>query len=133
MIFRFRSARDSALILRVANGDRRAFRLLYQRFTGPVHRCVQTSLPFPEEVPAGVCATFVEVWWLARHHRGTEPREWILGIAGRRAAERRRNPSTDWPQPRESSHVALAELLGGRHRPSLRSTPATRAFSSTTN
>ena len=114
MIFRFKSDRDSALILQVADGDRRAFRLLHKKFTGPVHHRVRAALPGPEDVPAIVCATFVEVWWLARHHCGADTREWILGIAGRRADECRRCPSTDWPQPRDSSQVALAQLLGER-------------------
>lgn len=132
MNLRFLSPGDTVLVTRIAGGDRGAFRTLYERFHRPVETHVR-HLPLAADVPSIVAATFVEVWWLARHHTGTEVRGWVLGIADRRAADRHGSPPMDWPQPRESSHVALAHLLGGRHRPSRRSTPATRAFSSAMN
>jgi DNA-directed RNA polymerase specialized sigma24 family protein len=115
VILPFLSPRDTVLVTRIAGGDRGAFRILYQRFHRPVETHVR-RIPIAADVPSIVAATFVEVWWLARHHTGGEVRGWVLGIADRRAADRRGGPVGDWPQPRESSHVALAQLLGGRPR-----------------
>jgi hypothetical protein len=47
-------------------------------------------MPDPADAAAGVSATFVEVWWLARFHAaaGTDVPAWIMTIADRRAGER---------------------------------------------
>lgn len=114
MSFRFRSVPDGVLAARVADGDRGAFRRLHQRLRDPVETCVRTSVTDPAEVAAIVSATFVEVWWMARHHRGADVRGWVLGIAARRSAEHRRGPATSAVQPSDASRVALAQLLGGK-------------------
>jgi hypothetical protein len=62
-----------------------------------------------------VLSTFVEVWWLAGDHcaPGTDVRDWILGVAGRRAYDSRRGTAGGRPiSPYDAALVALAELLG---------------------
>jgi DNA-directed RNA polymerase specialized sigma24 family protein len=52
--------------------------------------CVRLSSP--ADVSAVVCATFEEVWWLARFHTAadTDVRAWITAIVARRAADQLR-------------------------------------------
>ena len=102
------------LVARVAGGDRAAFRRLYARLHTAVCDHVDGILSRSADVPAVVSSTFVEVWWLSRHHTapGTDVRRWIAGIATARAAERERGPERDGPLPPEASQVALGQLLG---------------------
>jgi DNA-directed RNA polymerase specialized sigma24 family protein len=102
------------LVGRIAHGDRAAFRRLYARLHSPVCDHVDEILSRRADVPAVVSSTFVEVWWLARHHAGTgtDVRTWIAGIARARATERERGPERYGLLPAEASHVALRQLLG---------------------
>lgn len=102
------------LVARVAGGDRAAFRRLYARLHAAVCDHAEGILSRSADVPAVVSSTFVEVWWLARHHTapGTDVQRWIAGIATARATERERGPERDGPLPPEASHVALWQLLG---------------------
>ena len=102
------------LVTRVAAGDRAAFRRLYTRLHTAVCDQVDEILSRSADVPAVVSSTFVEVWWLARHHTapGTDVRTWVEAIATARATERERGPGRDGPWPPEASHVALGQLLG---------------------
>jgi len=102
------------LVTRVAAGDRAAFRRLYARLHTAVCDQVDEILSRSADVPAVVSSTFVEVWWLARHHTapGTDVRRWITGIAAVRATERERGTERGGPVPPEASHVALGQLLG---------------------
>ena len=102
------------LVGRIASGDKAAFRRLYARLHTAVCDHVDGILSRRADVPAVVSSTFVEVWWLARHHSGsgTDVRTWIAGIAAARAAERERGPERGGLLPPEASHVALGQLLG---------------------
>ena len=90
----------AVLIERVAAGDRPALRQLYDTLCDPVHERLRRTLTDPGDVRAVLHATFVEVWWLARFHTGPgeDHPAWILGIAARRAAERR-------PVPRSTAEL----------------------------
>jgi DNA-directed RNA polymerase specialized sigma24 family protein len=103
-----------SLVTRVAGGDRAAFRRLYARLYTAVCDHADAILSRNADVPAVVSSTFVEVWWLARHHTspGTDVRTWVEGIATARATERERGSGRDGPWPPEASHVALGQLLG---------------------
>ena len=102
------------LVTRVAAGDRAAFRRLYARLHAAICDHVDELLSRSADVPAVVSSTFVEVWWLSRHHTapGTDVRRWVAGIATARATERERGPERHGPLPAEASHVALRQLLG---------------------
>jgi RNA polymerase sigma-70 factor (ECF subfamily) len=103
-----------SLVTRIAGGDRAAFRRLYARLHTTVRADVAGILSRSADVPAVVDSTFVEVWWLSRHHTGpgTDVRTWIACIATARAIERERGPERDGPLPPDASHVALGQLLG---------------------
>jgi DNA-directed RNA polymerase specialized sigma24 family protein len=102
------------LVTRVAGGDRTAFRRLHARLHTAVCDQVAAILSRRADVPAVVNSTFVEVWWLSRHHTapGSDIRGWIAGIATARATERERGPDRAGLLPPEASHVALGQLLG---------------------
>ena len=102
------------LVTRVAGGDKAAFRRLHARLHTAVCDQVAAVLSQRADVPAVVNSTFVEVWWLSRHHTepGTDIRSWIAGIATARATERERGPDGGGLLPPEASHVALGQLLG---------------------
>ncbi len=116
-----------SLVTRVAGGDKAAFRRLYARLHTAVCDQVAEILSRSADVPAVVSSTFVEVWWLSRHHTGsgTDVRSWIAGIAALRATERERGTGRDGLLPPEASHVALRQLLSE----SGRSARARRALS----
>ncbi|MGX6608524.1 hypothetical protein ACWKSP_41390 [Micromonosporaceae bacterium Da 78-11] len=110
----------SALIGRIAAGDRAALQTLYSSLGDIVHAEVRRALSDPDDVQAAVYATFVEVWWLARFHTrdGADIPTWITVVAGRRAAERRWAATTAKPRIDtfaygvDSNRTALAGLLG---------------------
>lgn len=103
-----------SLVTHIARGDKAAFRRLYARLHTAVCDHVAGILSRRADVPAVVSATFVEVWWLSRHHTrpGADVRTWIAGIATARASERERGPGLDGLTPPEASQVALSQLLG---------------------
>ena len=88
---------DLALLRRVAEGDREAFRRLYSQYHRRLHRFLMRltrERPIAEEV---INDTMMVVWQHARDFRGaSRVSTWILGIAYRRALktlERSRNAS----------------------------------------
>lgn len=102
-----------ALVARIARGDKAAFRRLYARLHSAVCDHAEGILSRHADVPAVVSSTFVEVWWLSRHHTepGSDVRSWIAGIATARATERERGSERGGLVPPEASHVALRQLL----------------------
>lgn len=103
-----------SLVARIAGGDKAAFRRLYARLHTTVCDHAAGILSRHADIPAVVSSTFVEVWWLARHHTtpGTDVRSWIAGIVTARAIERERGPESGGLWPPEAGHVALRQLLG---------------------
>ena len=101
----------SSLVRRIARGDKTAFHQLYTSLHSAVREDAAGILSRGADVPAVVSSTFVEVWWLARHHTGTDVRAWIAGIVAFRAHERERGPAAD-ESAADDSHVDLARLLG---------------------
>jgi DNA-directed RNA polymerase specialized sigma24 family protein len=95
------------LVRRIALEDRTAFADLYDALAARLLRQVQASTADPVQAAAITCATFVEVWMLARGHvdPDTDVYAWITDIVGRRAADRQpagRTCTQDrepWPRP----------------------------------
>jgi RNA polymerase sigma-70 factor, ECF subfamily len=102
---------DDSLLERVARGDRRALKRLYDRFAGQVLAVglrVLGSRADAEEVTQEV---FVEVWSRADRfdpERGSA-RAWLMGIARNRAIDRLRRRQAD---------SRMAEAVRGEERPS---------------
>ncbi|WP_203739769.1 hypothetical protein [Actinoplanes cyaneus] len=104
----------SELLALTANGDRVAFRELYEELRAPVMRQVCRSLAGSDEIREVVYGTFVEVWWMARFHAAdsAEVMPWVLDIACRRAEEcaRTRSPA----DAGATNRVLLETLLRSR-------------------
>ena len=80
-----------ALVSGVAHGERRALAGLHHSLAPEVLIAIRRSLPDPVESTCVLRATFVEVWRLARYHTTAGGvRDWVTGIASRRAAARAR-------------------------------------------
>ena len=85
-----RNDRLHDLVIRVAAGNRPAFRTLYSLMAMRVWRDAVRLLP-PGDARAVTRSTFVEVWHLARHHLGHEAGEigaWVQAIAARHIDDR---------------------------------------------
>jgi len=118
------------LVVRIAAGDRAAFRGLYGFLAMKVWRDAVRTLPRPIDARAVTRSTFVEVWHLAGHHlddAGPDTRTWIAAITARRVDDRLRVPDTlyllrdDYDR---HTHRELAALLGAGHA-TMRTGPAT--------
>jgi DNA-directed RNA polymerase specialized sigma24 family protein len=83
----------AALVGRVAQADRDAFTRMYETLSPAVITSLRGALLNPADVTAVAAATFIEVWWLARHHtdRATDVYAWVIGIATRRTSEHLRS------------------------------------------
>ncbi|MEZ5174595.1 MAG: RNA polymerase sigma factor [Acidimicrobiia bacterium] len=96
---------DSELLTAIADGDRDALRVLYERHAGWLvvrlsHRCGD-----PDMVNEAVQDTFLAVWRRPRSYRGDgETAAWLWGIAIRRLLDRIRRRSrwetvAEWIKP----------------------------------
>jgi RNA polymerase sigma-70 factor, ECF subfamily len=88
---------DLALLRRVADGDREAFRRLYSHYHRRLHRFLMRLTRDRQVAEEVINDTMLVVWQHARDFRGaSRVSTWILGIGYRRALkslERRRNAS----------------------------------------
>ncbi len=88
---------DLALLRRVAEGDREAFRRLYSHYHRRLHRFLMRLTRDRQLAEEVINDTMLVVWQHARDFRGdSRVSTWILGIGYRRALkslERRRNSS----------------------------------------
>jgi DNA-directed RNA polymerase specialized sigma24 family protein len=85
------------LVVRIATGDRSAFRSLYAFLAMRVWRDASRLMPHPIDSQAVTRSTFVEVWHLARYHLddGGDTDAWIAAITAQKVEERLR--ATDTP------------------------------------
>jgi hypothetical protein len=117
------------LVGRIAVGDRPAFRCLYAFLVMGVWRAAIRELPRPVDAQAVTRATFVEVWYLARHHvdqSHDDASAWITAITARHVGERRRAPTASGGLLGDYDchvHRELASLLGAGHA-TIRTGPA---------
>ncbi len=86
----FQRARLRILVARIADGDREAFTELFDTMAAPMYAELANAGVARMDAIGVVSSTFVEVWWLARHHTGrdTDVHRWIYTIAARRGKER---------------------------------------------
>lgn len=89
-----------ALVRQVGGGDRPAFAALHDAMSIDVRTQIRRRLTDPAAASV-TSAVFVEVWMLARFHTTPETnvRGWVLGIADRRAGERRGDRRTGRSTP----------------------------------
>ncbi|MCB1882714.1 MAG: sigma-70 family RNA polymerase sigma factor [Geminicoccaceae bacterium] len=88
---------DEALIERVAGGDRRAFRLLYERHARRVLAFVGRRLSDASEAEDVLHEAMLEVWRGAGRYRGgSAVPTWILGIAAHKTADRLRTRKPEY-------------------------------------
>jgi DNA-directed RNA polymerase specialized sigma24 family protein len=106
------------LVVRIATGDRVAFRDLYGFLAMRVWRDTVRMLPLAADARAVTRSTFVEVWHLAGHHvgdSGHRTRAWIAQVTARHLDDRLRTSDTpavlraDYDR---HTHLELASLLG---------------------
>jgi RNA polymerase sigma-70 factor (ECF subfamily) len=80
------SAEESALLARVSDGDREAFRRLYVLYHRRLHRFLMRLIHEPQLCEEIINDTMLVVWRHAADFRGaSQVSTWILGIAYRRA------------------------------------------------
>jgi RNA polymerase sigma-70 factor (ECF subfamily) len=108
------------VLARVADGDREALRILYERNAGWLTVRLQRRCPDPELVDTALQDTFLAVWRGASGFRGEgEVGAWLWGIAVRKLIDqlRRRRPVPVEPlsagAPPAHTPSAEHEALGG--------------------
>jgi hypothetical protein len=87
-----------ALVDRIARKDRSALADLRVAMGPTALEQACKTLSNPADLSAVLCATFEEIWWLARFHTSanTDVRAWIVDIVARRVADRARtDPGRD--------------------------------------
>src|SRR5271163_4083537 len=94
--------RDSALLIAIAAGDRRALEELYLAYHRRLARFLSRFTPRYENVEEIINDTFLAVWQSAKHFRhASQVSTWIIGIAYRTALKSLR---------RQKHHTAAASL-----------------------
>lgn len=112
---------DTELLVAIAEGDRGALRVLYDRHAPWLvvrlsHRCGD-----PDVVNEAVQDTFLAVWRKPRAYRGEgEPAAWLWGIAVRRLLDRVRRrsrwePAAEWIWPGVVVSAEDEVLVGVEH------------------
>ena len=87
-------ADHSALMARIADGDRDAFGDLYRLLEKPIYRFLTSKLNDPFEAGDLLHEVFMEVWRSAGRFEGRSTvRTWMMGIAYRKAMDRFRKSS----------------------------------------
>lgn len=107
---------DAQLLLRIADRDREAFRLLFERHGDRVHRYALSLTRSPHLAEEVLQETMMAVWKGAKRFEGrSKVTTWLLGIAKnqaynllRREERGRRLPDTTDRSPDPSSEAALS-------------------------
>ena len=110
---------DEELVDAVADGDRRAFRLLYERHAPWLTLRLSRRCADPDLVDDAVQDTFVAVWrTAARYERRGEVGAWIWGIGVRRLIDglrRRPAPTVAYGGAETEPSAEEQALLGVEH------------------
>lgn len=89
---------DGDLIARIAQGDKQAMKLLYDRHSDALFRFITVRLRDRFEAADVLQDTFLEVWRSAARFEGrSAPRTWMFGIARNRALDRMRRTGRETP------------------------------------
>ena len=114
-----RAPADENLVAAVAEGDRQAFRLLYDRHAPWLTLRLLRRCADPDAVDSAVQDTFVALWRDASRYEGRgEVAAWIWGIGIRRLIDGlRRRPRAFAPSERREVEPSVEErvLLGIEH------------------
>jgi hypothetical protein len=83
------NADDRPMVEAISRGSREAFVTLYDVTSGALRAELTSRLPDAERAVVVFAATYVEVWWLAGCHSGSEidVMEWLRRILQRRIAD----------------------------------------------
>ena len=119
------TVRDQLTVAAISQGSREAFASLFDRTSGAVRAELALRFADPDRAAVVFAATYVEVWWLAGCHSGTEidAGRWISRILQRRIADlepiARRQSRTPPPTSESAAdlrpscaELELAALLG---------------------
>lgn len=91
------------LLGRIAVGDKRAMKALYDSVGPDLHRFIQTRLRDPHEAADALQETMLDVWRQAGHFEGrASARTWIYSIARNKAVDRVRKTNTVVAEPDET-------------------------------
>jgi RNA polymerase sigma-70 factor, ECF subfamily len=95
------TVRDADLLLRIADGDKAAMKLLYERHSDALYHFIRARLRDPFEAADVMQEVFLEIWRAAGRFEGrSAARTWIFGIARNKAVDRmRRRDRTVPPGP----------------------------------
>jgi RNA polymerase sigma-70 factor (ECF subfamily) len=114
------SVQLARLVSRIAAGDRSAFAELFDVTSGRLVAAMRSRLRRPDQAAEVAAETFVEVWWMARHHvdgSGDAVAAWLVDIAARRAEDRMRRERADQDRPAglgSAAKALLADVQGPR-------------------
>lgn len=83
------TADDRPIVAAISGGSQEAFVMLFDLTSDAVRCELASRLPDEEQAIVVFAATYVEVWWLAGCHDGSEidAVEWIRQILNRRIAD----------------------------------------------
>ncbi|MBM2576048.1 sigma-70 family RNA polymerase sigma factor [Jannaschia sp. Os4] len=111
---------DTALLARIATGDRDALAAFYRRHERGLYRFILSRLNDPTEASDLLHDVFLEVWRVADRFEGrSKVTTWLFGIAWRRAADRHRSrarmaPTDDVPETADDAPAGEACLLAAQ-------------------
>lgn len=104
------ASEDLALFTRVANGDRQAFRLLYEQHADRVFRFAMSIVRQAHLAEDVLQETMIVVWRQAKTFKGnSKVSTWILGITRNLAFNLLRKEKRGDRLPKEKSHVDPAK------------------------
>ncbi|OUJ70276.1 RNA polymerase sigma factor [Hymenobacter crusticola] len=104
------SPSDAELVAQLQAGEVAAFRLLVERYQGPVYRTALSLLRSPEEAEDVAQEVFVEVYQTIARFRGEAAlRTWLYRLATSRALKQRRKARA------KKRFAFLTTLLGANH------------------
>ncbi|MFN0192539.1 MAG: sigma-70 family RNA polymerase sigma factor [Aestuariivirga sp.] len=101
-----------SLLSRVAEGDRKAFALLYDRASGKLYAVVRSILRRPELAEEALQETFVKIWQKARLYQpgAAKPFAWLSAIARNQAIDIRRRISETANASLDSDEITQAVM-----------------------
>ena len=100
---------DDTLMLRVQKGDRHAFRILMERYQGPVYGFFMRSLSHPEDSEDLTQQTFVRLFGAKYRPRPSSSfKAFLFTIAANLLTDHRRKDREGWNLPLEESGQAVS-------------------------
>jgi RNA polymerase sigma-70 factor (ECF subfamily) len=114
-----RNSHLSRLVTRIADGDRSAFAELFDATSERLIAAMRSRLRDVDQAVEVANETFVEMWWMARHHLNGDgdnaAAAWMVDIAVRRAEDRMHPGRTAHDAPDADPSISpdlVAEIHG---------------------